>query len=149
MVYFSTLSIGKGTRDSRGHVIYSERIRLNTKVVLYVLDKVLGLWSKGHTLEKPTKADRGDTGISTNLTPALEWNGWSPPHTSRFTHGTDLVVPILQETGWAAVPVWMGAEKLAPQPEFDHRTVQPVASFYIDYAIPAHSRAVNTLNATT
>ena len=35
-----------------------------------------------------------------------------------------------------------------PQPEFDPRTVQPVTSCYTDYAIPAHSRAVNTLNNT-
>jgi hypothetical protein len=31
-------------------------------------------------------------------------------------------------------PVWTGAENLAPPPEFDSRTVQPVASRYADYA---------------
>ena len=43
-------------------------------------------------------------------------------------------VPIVQETGWAPGPVWMGAENLAPPPRFDPRTVQPVASRYTDYA---------------
>ena len=36
-----------------------------------------------------------------------------------------------------------------PQPEFDPWTVQPATSCYTDYAIPAHSRAVNTLNNAT
>ena len=50
-----------------------------------------------------------------------------------FTPGKDLV-PIVQEAGWAPGTVWPGAENLAP-PEFDPRTVQPVASRYADYAI--------------
>jgi hypothetical protein len=33
--------------------------------------------------------------------------------------------------------VWTGAENL-PLPGFDPRTIQPVASRYTDYAIPAH-----------
>jgi hypothetical protein len=33
-------------------------------------------------------------------------------------------------------PVWTGAENLAP-PRFDPLTVQPVASRYFEYAIPA------------
>jgi len=36
-------------------------------------------------------------------------------------------VHIVQEAGWAAGPVWTGAENLAPQ-GFDPRTVQPVTS---------------------
>ena len=43
-----------------------------------------------------------------------------------FTPGKD-PVPIVQEAGWAPGPVWTNAENLAP-PEFDPRTVQPVAS---------------------
>jgi hypothetical protein len=46
-------------------------------------------------------------------------------------------VPIVQEAGWASGPVWTVAENLAP-PEFDPRTVQPVASRYTDWATPAH-----------
>jgi hypothetical protein len=42
-------------------------------------------------------------------------------------------VPIVQEAGWAPGPVLTGAENLAP-PEFDPRTVQPLASRYTDWA---------------
>ena len=38
----------------------------------------------------------------------------------------------------ARVPVWIGAEKSRRPPGFDPRTVQPVASCYTYYAIPAH-----------
>jgi hypothetical protein len=51
-----------------------------------------------------------------------------------FTPGKD-PLPIVQEAGWAPGSVWAGAENLAP-PGFDPRTVQPVASRYIDWAIP-------------
>ena len=34
-------------------------------------------------------------------------------------------------------PVWTGAENLALPPGFDPRTVQPIASRYTDWAIPA------------
>jgi len=40
-------------------------------------------------------------------------------------------VPIVQEAGWAPGPVWTDAENVA-SPEFDPRTVQPVASRYTD-----------------
>jgi len=40
-----------------------------------------------------------------------------------------------QEAGWAPGPVWTGAENLAA-PGIDPRTVQPVASRYVDYGIP-------------
>jgi hypothetical protein len=39
--------------------------------------------------------------------------------------------------GWVGPgPVWTGAENLDP-PGFDPRTVQPIASRYTDWAIPA------------
>ena len=44
-------------------------------------------------------------------------------------HASD-AVPILQEAGWSPRPVLPG---------FDPRTVQPVASRYTDYAIPART----------
>ena len=51
-----------------------------------------------------------------------------------FIPGND-PVPIVQEGGWAPGPVWTGAENLAPPPpDFDRRTVQPVASRYTDWA---------------
>ena len=46
-------------------------------------------------------------------------------------------VPILQETGLALGPVWKNTENLAPPSEFQHPTVQPVASRYTNYAFPA------------
>jgi len=63
------------------------------------------------------------------------------PPPGRFTPQERDPVPILQEVGWAAWPVWTGAEILAPlppPPEFDTRNVQPIASRYIDRAISAH-----------
>jgi hypothetical protein len=42
------------------------------------------------------------------------------------------LVPILQEAGWTPGLVWTGAENLDPW------TVQPAASRYTDYAVPAH-----------
>ena len=41
------------------------------------------------------------------------WGGLSTPRPGRFTPGKD-PVPIVQEAGWAAGPVWTGAENLAP-----------------------------------
>jgi hypothetical protein len=35
------------------------------------------------------------------------------------------------------------ARKISPLPVFDPRTVQPVASLYIDWAIPAHDCNIN------
>jgi hypothetical protein len=50
-------------------------------------------------------------------------------------------VPIVQETGGGegGGPVWNNTENLAPPalPESKHRTVQPVASRYTNYAFPA------------
>jgi len=40
-------------------------------------------------------------------------------------------VSIVEEVGWAPGTVWM-ARKISPPPGFDPRTVQPVASRYID-----------------
>jgi hypothetical protein len=46
--------------------------------------------------------------------------------------------PLYRKLGGAPGPVWTGAENLAPPPGFDPRTVQPVASRYIDWAMAAH-----------
>jgi hypothetical protein len=62
--------------------------------------------------------------------------GWRVSVTPRLlsTPGEDLV-PIVQEAGWASGPVWTCAKNLPP-PEFDPRTVHPVASRYTTCAIP-------------
>jgi hypothetical protein len=42
--------------------------------------------------------------------------------------------------GWAGPRAGLdGRKKISPPPEFDPRTVQPVASRYADYAMPAHT----------
>jgi hypothetical protein len=52
---------------------------------------------------------------------------------------------IVHETGWAPEPVWTGAENLAPLTEVYPRIVQPVASCYTDWAIPANCSVRNIL----
>ena len=47
-------------------------------------------------------------------------------------------VSIIHEAGWVPGPVWTGAEKLAPPPGFDSRTIQPVVSRYTDYTKVLH-----------
>ena len=48
-----------------------------------------------------------------SLTPALDGIRWSASRPGRFTPGKD-PVPIVQEAGWVAGPVWTGAKNLAP-----------------------------------
>jgi hypothetical protein len=58
-----------------------------------------------------------------SLTSALDEGGWSTPRPGRFTPG---------DTRYPG-PVWTGTENLPPpQPKFDLRTDQPVASRYTD-----------------
>ena len=45
---------------------------------------------------------------------------------------------IVQEAGWDPGPVWTGAKCITPPWGLDPGNVQPVASRYTDYAIPAH-----------
>ena len=46
---------------------------------------------------------------------------------------------LYKRLGWAAGPVWTGVENLSPTGiRSPDRPVQPVASHYTDYAIPAH-----------
>jgi hypothetical protein len=79
-------------------------------------------------------AHRGSRGIALPFHNRGTRRGWGVSVTPRplFTPGKD-PVPIVQEAGWAPLPVWTGAENLAP-PGFDPRTVQPVASRYTDWA---------------
>ena len=54
-----------------------------------------------------------------------------PPGKTRYPWYTRLDGP-QGRSGWL--------RKISPPPEFDPRTVQPVASRYTDYAIPAHQK---------
>jgi hypothetical protein len=60
------------------------------------------------------------------------------PHLGHFTPKKDSV-PDVQGAGRG--PFWSGRErKTSPQPQFDPRTVQPVATRYTHYAISAQGR---------
>jgi len=52
----------------------------------------------------------------------------------------------VQEAGWASGSVGTGAENLAPLQGVDPWTIQPVASRYNDWAIPAHKITQNINN---
>jgi hypothetical protein len=45
--------------------------------------------------------------------------------------------PIVHEAGWTQGRS-RRVRSISPSPEFDPRTVQPVATGYTDYTIPAH-----------
>jgi hypothetical protein len=55
----------------------------------------------------------------------------SAPRPARFTHGK-YPVPNVQEAVWASGPI---PKMSPPPPGFNPRTVQPVASRYIDYDV--------------
>ena len=90
-------------------------------------------------------AHRGSRGITLLFLDHGTRRGWGVSATPRplFTPGKD-PVPIVQEVGWVSGAVWTGAENLAPPPGFDPRTVQPIASRYTDWAIPAHKLYMKT-----
>ena len=65
-------------------------------------------------------------------TSALDGGEWSTPRPGRFTPEKDPVTTVL-EAGWAPPPGRSGrVRKISLPPEFDPRTVQPVASRYTD-----------------
>ena len=83
-------------------------------------------------------AHTGSRGIALPFHDHGIWTGWGVSVTPRplFTPGKDPVL-IVQEAGWAPGPVWTGGIS-RPRPGFDPRSVQPVASRYTDWAVPAH-----------
>jgi len=71
-----------------------------------------------------------------SLTSALYRVGWSTPHPSRFNPGKTQY-PLYRRLG--GPQGWSGwVRKISPPPGFDPQTVQPIASGYTDWAIPAH-----------
>ena len=75
---------------------------------------------------------KGEKMYSSTLpsTLALDWGGWSTPHTGRFSPGKD-PVPIVRGLGGPQDRSGR-MRKISPQPGFDPRIVQPVASRYTD-----------------
>jgi hypothetical protein len=71
---------------------------------------------------------------------------WLAPGPGRFTPGKETRYPLYRRLGG---PQGRSGQvrKISPQPGFDPRTVQPVASRYIDYAIPAHRNSTVCLNS--
>jgi hypothetical protein len=62
---------------------------------------------------------------------------WLVNNTPRPGKAAGAWYPLYRRTGWPrdrSGQVW----KISPPPEWDFRTVQPVASRYTDYAIPVH-----------
>ena len=72
-----------------------------------------------------------------SLTLAVDW-GWVVKLTLRLLYPWKREqIPFTKEAESAPRPAWTSEENLA-QLGFDLRTVQPIASSYTDYAIPAH-----------
>jgi hypothetical protein len=82
-------------------------------------------------------AQRENGGINPthrNRNPPLEGCGCSAPRSGRFTPDKDQV-PIMQEVGLASGPFWR-VRKISRTPEFERRTIQPVASRCTGFATP-------------
>ena len=75
----------------------------------------------------------GENGYNStfSLTSSLDEGEWLTPRSGSFTPGND-PVPIADEAGWTLGPVWWRANKSRLPPEFEPRTVHPVASRYTD-----------------
>ena len=59
------------------------------------------------------------------------WGGWSAQDPYRFTPGKETRYPFYRRLG--GPEGWPGrVQKISPVPEFDPRTVQPLASPYTD-----------------
>ena len=79
-----------------------------------------------------------------SITSALDGSGWSTPRPSLFTPGKKTQCLLYRRLGG---PQGQSGQvrKMSPLPGFDSRTVQPVASRYTDFAIPAHNVYHNTI----
>jgi hypothetical protein len=91
----------------------------------------------------PITCHEGTDGVwrhssTVSLISALDMGGWSTPRPGRFTPGKQIQYPLyrrLCEPLDRSRQMW----KISPTPTFDPRAVQPVASRYTHYAIPAHN----------
>jgi hypothetical protein len=95
-------------------------------------------WGKGKVLPRTgNEGPEGSRGIARSLTLALDEGGWSTSRPGRFTPGKETRYPLYRRLGG---PQGRSGriQKIPSPPGFDPRTVQPVASHYTDWAIPAH-----------
>jgi len=104
--------------------------------------------SKGKGKVHPRTGHNGPEGelryISTlSLTSLLDGGGWSTPRRGRFTPWKEIRYPSYKRLGGPQARSGR-VRKISPTPEFDPRTVQPVASRYTDYANPAHTHSSNS-----
>ena len=81
--------------------------------------------------------DGKKSGTTLSLTSALGGGGWSMPRPRHFAPGKDTQYRLYRRLGGPQVSLDR-CGKSRPQPEFDPRTAQPVASRYTDWAILAH-----------
>ena len=95
----------------------------------------------GH--EGPAGKQRYSSTIS--LTSELDGGQWSTPHPSCFTFRKEIPYPFWRSLGGAQGQSWQ-VQKILPPLGFNSQTVQPIASHYIDYTIPAHSSSSSSIN---
>jgi hypothetical protein len=92
---------------------------------------------KGEVPHNRLESPEGGGGITLHCLVLGARRGWVVSTTPRPLYPGKDPVRIVQEAGWAPGSVWTCAKNLA-LPGFDPQTIQPVASRYIDWAIPAH-----------
>jgi len=73
-----------------------------------------------------------------SLTSALYGGGWSMPRPDRFTPLKETLNPLYKTMGGPQGRSGRG-RKIKPPPRFHPPTVQPIASRYTDWAIPAQT----------
>ena len=120
--------------ESKCHIhIRGEALEQASRVITLFLEiSVLSVKVKVKiTLEQAMQAQ-------SSLTLALDEGGWSTPRPDRFTPGKETRYPLYRRLGG---PQGRSGQvrKISPQPGFDPRTVQPVASRCTDWAIPTHA----------
>jgi hypothetical protein len=97
------------------------------------------------TLERVTKAQRGSRGIALLFLYPQRKIGWVVNATSRPLYsGKETRYQLYRRLGGPQGRSGR-VRKTSPQPGFDPRTVQPVASRYTDCAFPAHEENKNRL----
>ena len=95
------------------------------ELVKELLDKVT------FALEQAIKAQKGNKVVAVSLTSALDGDGWLTPRPGRYNPGKESRYPFYRRLGGHQCRCGQIRQN-SPTPEFDPRTVQPVASRYID-----------------